>query len=80
MRFFSYLTNLLDLTGEISAAVSAASPPENALELYRRCLSLNISGAKFLIPFPLETFCPLKLRTTAFRVNAQAPGDIRSRV
>lgn len=42
--------------GEISADVISAPPPsENVVELYLRCLNLNISGAKILIPFPRET-------------------------
>lgn len=42
--------------GEISAGFSSAPPPsENVVELYLRCLNLNISRAKILIPFPRET-------------------------
>lgn len=42
--------------GEISADVISAPPAsENVVELYLRCLNLNISGAKILIPFPRGT-------------------------
>lgn len=70
------MNNLL----EISADVGSAPPrSENAAELYLRCLNLNISGAKILIPFPRETWCPLKFSMTV-GITAQAPRDIWSHV
>lgn len=64
--------------GEISAHVCSAPPPsEDVVELYLRCLNLNISGAKILIPFPRETERPPKFRMMV-GVAARAARDIWS--